>query len=234
MRTMAIAAMLSALAVGARAQTPPRPPVEPAVVIAHGEASLKRAPDQAWVQIGVEARAATPAPAQKTAADAMIAVRASLKSLGVADEAVRTLAYTLQPETEYVNGASRFKGYLVRNQIEVRVDDLSRLPQVIDAAGSSGAAAVSGLRFDVKNRQALERQALREAVRDALARAEAMAAGAGRTLGDIVRLEEQGMPQPTPMISYAAPRMAQMESSTPVAPGEIEIRSQVMLTIGVR
>ena len=51
-----------------------------------------------------------------------------------------------------------------------------------------------GIRFDVRNRAALERDALRQAVADARARADAAAAGAGATIDRVVRIEEEGAP----------------------------------------
>ena len=83
--------------------------------------------------------------------------------------------------------ARRVKGYVVRNEIEVRVDDMNKLSGVIDAAGSSGATSMSNLRFDLKDRAGAEREALRLAVQDAMERARAMAAGAQATLGPILR-----------------------------------------------
>ena len=70
------------------------------------------------------------------------------------------------------------RGYIARNQIDVRVDDLDRLGPAIDAAGASGATSMAGLRFDLKDRAGAEREALRLAVEDAMARAKAIAAGA--------------------------------------------------------
>ena len=100
----------------AQTQTPPERPV----IVTRGQASVKRAPDQAWVSIAAEARAGTSAEAQRGAADAMTAVNAALGRAGLAGDAIRTTGYNLQPDLEYVNGRSRVKGYIARNQIEVR------------------------------------------------------------------------------------------------------------------
>src|SRR5262249_26099275 len=127
------------------------------VIVTHGQASVKRAPDQAFVSIAAEARAATSVDAQRTAADAMTAVNAALAKAGVAGDAIRTSGYTLQPDMEYVNGRGRVKGYIARNQIEVRVDDLKKLGSVLDVAGASGATSMAGLRFDIKDRATAER-----------------------------------------------------------------------------
>ena len=98
------------------------------------------------------------------------------------------------PEFDYANGRQTFRNYLARNTVEVRLDDIDRVGIVIDAAAAGGATTITGIRFDVRNRAALERDALRQAVADARARADAAAAGAGATIDRIVRVEEDGAP----------------------------------------
>ncbi|HSK29602.1 MAG TPA: SIMPL domain-containing protein, partial [Candidatus Limnocylindria bacterium] len=93
-------------------------------------------------------------------AEAMTTVQQKLASLGIAKDAIRTIAIDLQMEYDYVNGRQTPRGYVARNTIEVRVDDFAKLGDVLDAAVGSGATNLHGLRFDVKNREALEREAL--------------------------------------------------------------------------
>ena len=210
-------------------QTPPVP-----VIIAQGEATVKQVADVASVQISVEARGAKPADARQQAAAAMTAVTTTLKKL-VAADAVKTAAFSVQPELDYSSTPARVRGYVARNQLDVRVDDLETLAGVLDASVMSGATSVSGLRFDVKDRSRLEREALRQAVQDATERAQAMAAGAGRTLGAIVQIQEQrtsGMPIMSRQETLTARGGAQ--TTTPVTPGEIEIHGQVSLTAAIK
>ena len=207
---------------------PPGPPS----IVTRGHATVKRVPNQAWVQIAAETRATTPAEAQRLAADAMTSVQAALTKAGVAAEAMKTTGYSLQPDIEWSGGRSRVRGYIARNQIEIRVDALDRLGAVIDAAGSSGATSMAGLRFDLKERDAVERDALALAVQDAMARAKALAAGAGATLGPILRIDEQGeTPQPVPYGTMRSEVAA--TAQTPISPGEIEIRVSVTLTVAI-
>ena len=203
------------------------------VIVTHGQASVKRVPDVAWVSIAAEARAATSAEAQRMAAEAMTGVNTALSRAGVAGDAVRTSGYTLQPDMEYVNGRGRVKGYIARNQVEVRVDDLKKLGSVLDVAGASGATSMAGLRFDIKDRAAAERDALRLAVQDAMARAKAIASGANASLGAIVRIDEQSA-QPQPVYAMRMSAAAADAPQTPISPGELEIRAEVTLTVGIR
>ena len=215
------------------AQAPPPAP-QPPVIVTRGEATVKRAPDQAWVSIAAETRAQTPAEAQRLAAEAMTSVQEALKRAGVTADAIRTTGFSLQPDMDYQSGRARVRGYIARNQIEVRVDALDRLGAVLDAAAGSGATSLAGLRFDLKARRTVEQEALKLAVEDALARAKAIASGAGATLGPIVRIDEQSdRPMPVP---YMAMREVAQASAppTPVNPGEIEIQARVTLTVSVR
>jgi uncharacterized protein YggE len=207
---------------------------EPPVIVASGEAVVQRAPDRAFVQIGAEGRAAKAPDAQQIAANAMAGVQTALKRFNLPADAIKTIVYTVQPEFDYPNGRQQFRDYLARNVIEVRVDDVTRLGQLIDGAGTSGAAVVSGLRWDLKDRDAIELEALRLAVKDAMDRARAMAAGASATLGSIVRLEEQRSSPPRPLISMAARMESAAAAPTPIEAGEIDVRTAVTLTIAIK
>src|SRR5437868_15206559 len=95
--------------------------------------------------------------------------------------------------------SSDLKGYVARNTLEVRVDDVARVGELLEAVVTQGATSVSGLRFDVKDRAKLEREAVRTAVSNARAKAEAAAAGAGRSVDRLVRIDESGGPAPGPV-----------------------------------
>ena len=218
------------------AAQPPAPPEPGQVVVTSGEGIVRRAPDRAFVTIASESRARTPQEAQRVNADAMSAVIAQLKTAGVAAEAIQTMGYNLQPEFDYANGKQTLRGYVARNQVQVRVDTLATLGGIISASVVSGATSIGGIRFDVKEREALEREALRNAVADARARADAAAAGAGLRVDRVVRIEEQrDMPVPMGVRGGVTPMMAQRaEVPVPLESGEIEIHARVTLTAAIR
>ncbi len=232
---VAAAALLAAGAHSASAQTPaPSTPL----IVTHGEASVKRAPDQAWLTVSTETRDLRAEDARRKSAEATTAVQAALKGTGLAADAIRTTGYTLTPDMEWNNGRGTMKGYIVRNQVEVRVDDLSKLGTVIDAANAtkSTTLTITGPRFALKDQDAAEAEALRAAVQSALSRAQSMAAGAKRTLGTIVRIEDQSgprLPQPQPMFRMAAAGQDNVVQ-TPITPGEIEVRAEVSVTVELR
>ena len=218
-------------------QAPGAVPVsnEGPVIITTGEGVVKAAPDRVWITIAAESRAKGPKEAQRANAEAMKAVLDKLKGLGLAGDAIRTSGYDLQPQFDYVGGRQTLREYVARNSVEVRVDDVARAGDVLDAAVGSGATSVSGVRFDLKDRSVVERDALRKAVADARARADAAASGAGMKVDRVVRIEEQrvALPEPRPMM-MARQSMTADAGSPPIVAGEIEVRVMVTMTSSIK
>jgi hypothetical protein len=233
MKRLTLLFCIGILGAGSAFAQPPGP--GPAVIVTNGEGLVKRAPDRAWVTIGAESRARTAAEAQRLNTDAMTAVLERIKAAGIPADAVQTTGYNLQPEFDYANGKQTLRGYVARNQVQVRVDALAKTSDVITAAVATGATNVSGVRFDLKDRDGAEREALRLAVRDARTRADAAASGAGVTIDRVLRVEEQGQmidgPRPMPMAMMES-RAAQ--ASVPIEAGEIEVRARVTLTVAIK
>lgn len=214
----------------AAAQTPSEAPV----IVAQGQATVRRAADLAWVQIAVEARGSTPEAARQQAASAMESVLNTLRRT-VPQDAIKTASFSVHPEMEYPDNRPRMRGYVARNQVEVRVDDLEELPDVLDASVAGGATSIAGLRFDLKERADAEQEALQLAVRDAMARAEAIAEGAGRSAGEVVRITEQrSFGGPRPMMETAMFAQRDAAPPTPIVAGEIEVNAQVTVAVGLR
>lgn len=208
----------------------------PPVIVTTGEGVVHMAPDRAWVTIAAETRDKSAAAAQTSNTQAMTAVLAQIKAAGVPAEAIQTSGYTVQPEFDFANGRQTLRDYVARNQVQVRVDALAKLGEILTAAVGTGATNVSGVRFDLKNRESVERQALTEAVRDARARADAIAAGAGVQIDRVLRIEEERQPAVRPMDSLA-PRAAMLGGPAPQVPiesGEIEVHAQVTLTAAIK
>jgi len=209
------------------------------VVITQGEATVKKAPDQAFLSIATETRDAQADYARRRNADDMIAVQATIRAAGLPAETIRTTSYSLTPDVEWKNGRGIVKGYIVHNQIEIRIDNLEHLSDVIDAVNATRntTLTISGLRFALKNQQAAENEALQLAVNTALVRAQAIVAGAQRSLGDIVRIEEQylaGMHHQEPFLMRTAMAKANESAETPITIGDIEVQARVILTAELR
>jgi uncharacterized protein len=208
--------------------------IEPPQIVVTGEGEVKATPDQAWVRIGSESRAKISKDAQQRNAEAMTAVQQKIAAFGIPKDAIKTTAIDLQMEFDYANGKQTPRGYVARNTIEVRVDDLAKLGDVLDAVVAFGATTIHGLRFDVKQRDQFEAQALQAAVKNGTAKAQAVAAGAQRTIDRVIRIEEQYMGGGGPEPMSRAFMAAKVGDTTPVAAGEISIRAQVRVTVAIK
>jgi uncharacterized protein YggE len=232
-----LASSLLALFLSAPVAAEQQIPAGPSVIVTTGEGVMKQAPDRAWVSIAAETRARTAQEAQRLNTDAMTAVVEKIKAAGITADAIQTMGYNLQPEFDYVNGKQTLRGYVARNQVQVRVDALAKTGEVIAAAVGVGATNVSGVRFDLKDRDAVERQAMTLAVRDARRRADAAASGANVQIDRVIRIEEQrdmgDIVRPMRM-DMAVMRADAGQAAVPLEAGEIEVRVRVTMTVAIR
>ena len=219
-------------------------PLDPPVIVAQGEAVLKRMPDRAFVSVSTEVREGKAADARRKSAEGMTALRAAIAGAGIPADAIRMSAFTLSPEMgRSLGGQPNVRNYVARNQIEVRVDDLDKIADVVDAANTPKniAIAVGSLRYELKDKGAAETEAIRLAVQNALNLARAMAAGASQTAGAVLRIEQQSVASDLIGIHFVTRSGTAMRGGgeaqapeTPITPGEIEIRASVTVTVAIK
>lgn len=226
---IAIALMLAAGA--ASAQTAP---LQPDVIVTTGEAVVRRAPDRAFITVIVETRAKSPRDAQRMNAETMTAVQQRLDQARVPKDSVRTLGYDIQQDFDFVGGKRVPREFVARNTVEMKVDEIGRVGELLDVVVQGGATATSGVRFDLRDRENAERDALRLAVVDARTRADAAASGAGRAVDRVIKVEDVrdgAISMPRPMLAMARAADA---PTTPVEPGLIEVHARVTLTAAMK
>src|SRR6185436_3904308 len=133
----------------ARAQAP-IPPPRP-FVVAFGDATVSTKPDEARVQFSVVTQAATAQAASTQNANQVTAVLAAMRSLGIPEDSLKTLSYSLNPNYSTPRDGTQavIIGYTASNTVEVRISDLSSslIGRVIDSSIQAGANRVQGLSF---------------------------------------------------------------------------------------
>ena len=192
---------------------------------------VQAAPDMATITLGVTNENAEASAAMQATSDAVSQVLDRLKELGIEDKDVQTRDLSLSPvwsgRNNQTGEAPEITGFVASNRVFVRVRDLPKLGQVMDAVIQDGANDFGGLSFGVQNPKPLEAQARAEAVGDAKAKAEQLAQAAGVTLGPVQSISEQsGGVHPAPMMREM--RMADA-SSVPVAGGEVSVSVSVSM-----
>lgn len=202
---------------GARAVDPPTAPERTVTVTGIGAVIV--VPDRAQVSLGVETHGASAKAALAANANQMQAVIDVIRRAGGRD--IATQYVSLSPRA-MANGAAD-SSYIATNSVSATIA-VARAGALIDAAVGAGANQVWGPTMSVSDQAKLYREALRKAVADARARAEALADAAGRRLGDVVSISESGG-SPVPVFAKAA-----QDAATPVVPGPQETSAAVSVT----
>jgi len=212
--------------------------VPPPSIQVSAEAVVTAKPDQAQMEIGVVTQGNN---AQSTAQDNSQRVESTMaairKVLGDAGE-IKTIGYSVHPNYRYLKegGTPTIIGYTVSNVIRVTTSDLTVVGRLVDAATSSGANTIQQLQFTLRDEQAAQMQALREASTKAKAKAQAIAAALGLKIVRVLHADEQGAvvrPLPERMLSMNAGVAGSIATPTPVETGSIEVRATVTLTVEV-
>jgi len=203
-------------------------------VRATADAVASAKPDRVRVNIGVVTTAPTAREASAQNAKQLETVLASLRrALGPSTE-IQTASYYLNPIHRYEKdtGGSVITGYSAGNTVQVTTGDLAAAGRIIDTATQSGANSVQSLEFLLKDDRAVRSQALRDAATQARADAEAMAAALGLKVLRVLSVEQS---EGAPIRPLANVAMFNREAAaTPVAPGRLEVRASVTVTLAVQ
>ncbi|MBR0755164.1 SIMPL domain-containing protein [Bradyrhizobium jicamae] len=217
---------LALLATPARAQVPP-----PAISVS-GEATVSVAPDQAQVDGGVTTDAKTAREASDANNAAMGKVLAALKSAGVDEKDFQTARLSLQPKYAPDRaGPSAVIGYRASNRVTIKVRDVTKVANVIDALVGGGANEIGGINFTVSQASRMLDDARTKALADARRKAEIYATAAGVTLGEPLSITEEGGATPLFRSKMAAPMAA---APAQVAAGEETLSVTVNVTWAIK
>ena len=160
-----------------------------------------------------------------------------IKRLNSTGLKLETSNYRVTPQKDYKARPPEIKGYEVYNAIEVTLESMepeslsAHCSKIIGQALESGANNIDAIHFYIKNRAALEKEALTQATKEAIARAETLAEAAGVRLKRVATLSTHPIQPPIRPMRY---RTALMESDAaegapPIEAGESQIRVQVSL-----
>jgi uncharacterized protein YggE len=190
-----------------------------------GVGTVQIPPDVADVSVGVDVTRPTVKEARSVAATQMTAVIAALKKAGVADRDIQTSGLSINAVYDYSNNSKpRITGYQVSNTVTATVRNLDTVSDVVDGAIAAGANQLNGLTFRVDDPKAAEAQARDAAVKDARAKADALAKAAGVSITGVQTIVESSAPTPQPiyMDRMAAPA-ASDGAKTPIQTGTNDV-----------
>lgn len=214
-------------------------PVRTITVIGRGE--VKAQPDTANTNIGVEVTASTVDEAMTRAKERMAALLAALKALGISEKDIQTSNFSVYFErTSTEMPAPRSEGgsdqqmpgfYRVSNMVQVTIRDLEQVGEVLETAVKAGANNIWGINFSVSDPATLEAAARENAVKDARARAQALAGLHGVELSGVMAVSEV-IGGATPVFMEAAKALG--GGGAPVEPGELTLSTQIQVVYAIK
>jgi len=197
----------------------------PNVISISGTGIVSVTPDIAQVTISVVTQSISAAEAQQSNAATMTKVIQALMDVGVSKEDVKTIGYSLSPRYSY-DGQQTLIGYECRNMIAVTTKNTAEVGKLIDVAVGAGANEVGGVFFTVseEKRAQLMTDAIKKAVGDADAKAQAIANALGVTITGKSYASISPMYQP-----YGAAYEVKAPEPTPIIPGELQLTVTVQV-----
>lgn len=189
-----------------------------------GKVTVKN--DVAVTTIGYTNSAPEVGRAQADNTKVMNPVLDELKNLGIAANDIQS-DFSINPQYDYTDKGSVFKGYRVTNSVTVKIRDLSKISAVLALPSKFGVNTVSGLSFTVDNLENQKGLARQRALLDAKRNALRLSVVLGVQVGEVVNYSdfESSSGAPIPYMAKA------MDSAAPqVSSGSQDVMMNVSVT----
>ncbi|MFO7972521.1 MAG: SIMPL domain-containing protein [Desulfobacterales bacterium] len=206
------------------------------LILTDGMADVTGQNDSAKVSVAVVTRGRNLEQVSSENADKTKSVIQAIKDLNIKDLKLKTSDYRVTPQRDYKARPPKINGYEVHNAIEITLEGFDPEPlsknisMMIGKALESGSNTINLIQFYIKDKSALEKQALKQSTRQAMDRAKTLAEAAGVKLKRMVSLSTQPIHIPTRQhMLRAAGMKTEALAAPPIEIGESQIRVQVSI-----
>jgi uncharacterized protein YggE len=192
-----------------------------------GEGTVSVQPDRAEITLGVSTEDIELKKAQEENGAAIAKVIQSLREMGINEDNIQTVEYSIYPLYDFSNGQQVFRGYRVNHMVSIAVADIDRVGSVVDAAVTSGANNVRNITFSLSNSAVAYQKALSLAVESAIAKANTIAQSLQvQLIPTPVQVVEVlgGQKEPIP---FGETQMVKSAAATQIEPGTQAIKALV-------
>lgn len=210
------------------------------LILTHGMAEVMGQNDSAKISVAVVTQGRNLEPVSSENAGRTKAVIQAVKGLNIKDLKLKTSNYRVTPQKDYEARPPKIKGYEVSNAIEITLEGFAPEPlsnhvsMIIGKALESGSNNINHIQFYIKNKAALEKEALKQSTRQAMDRARTLAEAAGVKLKRIVSLSTEPIHIPIRAHMFPAAEMkTQASAAPPIEIGESQISVQVSITYAI-
>lgn len=197
----------------------------PPTIDVTGEGIVRVVPDEVTINIRVE-NTGENVKSLKKQNDAIVNdVIKFLKKMNIENKDVQTQYMNLNKNYDYNTKTYTFAA---NQAISIKLYDLSQYEAIISGLLDTGVNRIDGVMFSSSKKEALESQARKNAIENALMKAKEYAGVLNQTVGKAVSISEQTNARPGP-IMYKSAMMSDQSGGgqETIAPGEMEIKTSV-------
>ena len=206
------------------------------LILTQGMAEVMGQNDSAKISIAVVTEGRNLEQVSSENAGRTKAVIQTVKGLNIKDLKLKTSNYRVTPQKDYKARPPKIKSYEVSNAIEITLEGFKpellskNVSMIIGKALESGSNNINHIQFYIKNKAALEKEALKQSTQEAMDRARTLAEAAGVKLKRIVSLSTQPIHIPTRQhMLRTAGMKTEASAAPPIEIGESQIRVQISI-----
>jgi uncharacterized protein YggE len=199
-------------------------------VVGFGE--VEQEPDQATLNVSINARRPSLTEAKNLADQRYSSVLTVLKKMKIDKKYIKATRISARPEYEWTNGKQVYKGELVSRSLSIIINDLDKVSSLMQALVENGISTVDGINTGFQDPKSLQNKAMAAAADDAKSKAKFLAERLGRNLGSAYRITEQNQASP-PIIRQQRTMMAASVSAEDAPPPEMFGTHKISATVNV-
>lgn len=197
-----------------------------------GVGEIEQEPDQAIVNVSINAKQPNLPEAKRLADDKYRKVLAVLNNLAIDEKHIKATRVSAQPEYEWSNNKQIYKGERVSRSLAITVNDLGKVSPLMQALVENGVSTIDAINTGFQDPKALQQKALAAAADDAKTKAKFLAERLGRSLGSAYLISENNnRQQPVGRPQYSP--MARSVSADQAPPAEMFGTQKVSATVNV-
>lgn len=161
------------------------------LVVVSAEGSVEVKPEIAMANLGAEITEPTAKESFARNNEIMDKVMKTLIKLGIEKKDIKTIQFTIFPQYDWSREEKpKLIGYTTTHIVGIKIRDIDKLGEVLDAVTEAGANIIPQISFTVDNLEQYLSIARERAIKKAKKKAEEIATAAGFKLGKIVYISE--------------------------------------------
>lgn len=202
------------------------------VVQVTGNSQKEVTPDVAKIIISINSVNANLEKAKNENTQIVNRVFENLHDQGVTKEQIKTNTYHVNPIYNYEKDRlPKLEGYRVTNSLEIRTS-IDKVGILVNEVTNAGANEINSIRFEIENETVSKNEALRDAVADALKKADVIAAALNKRVAKVSLVNESGAFYNPVMMEARSLKAASMDGAAPNIPaGKVTIGATVQVTV---